>query len=205
MKASASLSLLAGTTLVLTALTGCLNLKPASDPTRFYVLTARCAAPTNATTAATSEAPLLMLGWVEVADYLQRPEQAWRMAPNHVAYSHVDQWAEPLGDALARVLKEDLLRLLGPERFFTGLNPGERKTHEIQIDILRFDLKPTGEAQIEAHCRIVERRTHQLLKQQALAATQPFDPQNKDHTAAAVALSEALADLARQVAAMAQP
>jgi uncharacterized lipoprotein YmbA len=201
MNASVSLPLLAGAALALSGLTGCFNLQPASDPTRFYVLTPRCA-PRPQQTAAAS-APLLMLGRVEVADYLQRSELVWRRAPNHVAYAHFTQWAEPLQPALDRVLKENFLRLLGSGRFFAGVNPGKRPVEEIRVSILQFDLFSEGEARVKALCRIVDHQSRETRKQQMLTASRRFDLEAADTAPEAAALSEALADICRQIVALA--
>lgn len=184
----------------LLSLSACVKLKPALDPTRFYLLAAATdLAPVEAPTS-TAATPPLRLGRVELPDYLDRPGLAWRVAPNRIVYSDLDQWAERLSASVPRVLTANLLTLLGPARLLTGVHPGDGEVREIQLTVLRFDLTPAGEARMDAVCRWVDYRTRNLVAQRPLSASASFDPAAVDRSEAVAALSSCLAELAREIA-----
>ncbi|MCP5518204.1 MAG: membrane integrity-associated transporter subunit PqiC [Verrucomicrobiales bacterium] len=178
-----------GMLLLAAGLTGCLGLKPSVDATRFYVLTA------TAETGAVVAGETVTLGRVDLPDYIRTPRMAIRASANEIVYSDLHQWAEPLEDAVPRVIEENLLRQLGSQRFRSGPAPAHLVAHEIQLEILRFDLEPAGFAVVEAVGRRVHHETRELEWQQPLSYRIPFHYDPTSLAPAASALSEALAQL----------
>jgi uncharacterized lipoprotein YmbA len=91
---------------------GC-NVIPAAqtDPTKFYVLSAPAAGPSEST-AASGDHPLhavrIGLKNVDVATYLKDPPIVVRSGSNQVAPQDYARWAEPLQAGLTRLLREQL-------------------------------------------------------------------------------------------------
>jgi uncharacterized protein len=78
--------------------------KAQSDPTRFYVLSTdpvRTASPSNA--------PLVLLREVELANYLRSRPVIIRRGNNEIEFREFALWGEPLDHGIARVLREELL------------------------------------------------------------------------------------------------
>jgi uncharacterized lipoprotein YmbA len=125
--------------LVVVWLTATSCLGPRSDPSTFFVL--------SATVAPAAEDPVpvtLGLGPVTLPGYLTRSEIATRVSDNQLAYAETARWAEPLTDSVIRSLRENLVRLLRPERVI--LHPwylSEGVDYEIAIDIARLESDTT--------------------------------------------------------------
>lgn len=56
------------------------------------------------------------------------------------------RWAEPLRDAVPRLLRDDLSRLLGTPVWQAPLPPGLRPTRQLRVELLAFELQPGSEA-----------------------------------------------------------
>jgi uncharacterized lipoprotein YmbA len=54
------------------------------------------------------------------------------------------RWAEPLREAVPRLLRLDLARALATEVWAAPLPPGLRPTHQLRIDLLAFDITADG-------------------------------------------------------------
>lgn len=121
--------------LVTVWLTAASCLGPRADPSTFFVL--------SATVAPAAEEPMpvtLGLGPVTLPGYLARSEIATRMSDNQLSYAETARWAEPLTDNVIRSLRENLARLLGPERVVLHpWYPSEGVDYEIEIDIARLE------------------------------------------------------------------
>lgn len=73
-----------------------------SSPARFYLVSS----PEAASKPSPSTGPLVALEIVEVPAHLQRDPIATRTSPHELQVSEFDRWAEPLADALRRVIAE---------------------------------------------------------------------------------------------------
>jgi uncharacterized lipoprotein YmbA len=80
-------------------LSGCLNLKPVADTSRYFALMPLSAAPS-----ASSAGPALGIGGVEIPDYLQSKRIALRKGSNEIEYSESLKRAERLDKGIQRVL-----------------------------------------------------------------------------------------------------
>lgn len=56
------------------------------------------------------------------------------------------RWAEPLRDAVPRLLRRDLERAFGAPLWAAPLPPGVRPTRQLRIDLLAFDITADGRA-----------------------------------------------------------
>ncbi|MCB1127019.1 MAG: membrane integrity-associated transporter subunit PqiC [Verrucomicrobiae bacterium] len=183
--------------LLAVGLTACVNLKPAEDTTRFYVLTASRPA---SETAAPSGAPRILLGRVEVADYLRAPQLAFRAAPNRIGYADLHQWAEPLDAALPRILEQDFLLRLGSGNAALPDGP----TREVRFSFLRFDLTPNGETRTEVICRVIDPASRQVLVERTLLRETAATAGVTGFDEAVASLSGQLGELADEAIALAR-
>ena len=56
------------------------------------------------------------------------------------------RWAEPLRDAVPRLLRDDLSGLLGAPVWQAPLPPGVRPTRQLRIELMALELRPEGDA-----------------------------------------------------------
>jgi len=197
----ARFSVLAAAALLLAGTCGCLNLKPKADPTRFYVLSATVEvplAPNQASAAAGSVGVR-----VDLPAWLDRPGIARRQSANRVEFSTLHNWAEPLREGVARVLRHDLSALLGPSRVATRSASAGVEGREVQVLIDRFELTATGRVVFSARWRVVRSRTGEVLQTGRCDQVRECPTADADWSGAVLALSQALGDLSRDVMAAA--
>lgn len=180
-------------------LTGCVNLAPQTDLTRFYVLEAVApeAAPTNAGCSRT-----VLIGPVRVAGHLEQPAVIERLGDHEVRYLEWHRWAEPLTQAIPRTLVRRLAGEL-PGACVAGyqrVTPGA-DTLQVKIEIDRLELTSGNQAVLAASWRILQPGGSGVTRQGGATFSAGFDP-GADRIAAGVAtLSAQFDQLARTLAA----
>jgi len=103
------------------------------------------------------EAPGVFVASVELPRYLDRPEVIRRVAPRRLSPAPFDRWAEPLDDAGARVLAEELARRLASERVVAyPAEPRFAVTYQVVVDIDRFDGKEGGELHLVGRWSVLD-------------------------------------------------
>lgn len=179
---------------------------PAADP----AVSAAPAAPTvriaqtpqtpqTAQTLQTPHTVWQLVGGVALPAYLDRdtllvPDARGALQPREGA-----RWAEPLRDAVPRLLRHDLARLLGAPLWTAPLPPGVVPTRQLRLELLALDLQPgLRELVLHAHYSLtgpgLAPRSGELALVQPLAAT--------DTAALVQAHRDALAQLAQRLAAL---
>ena len=114
---------------------GCSPLAPKPDYARFFVLTPITDTAGTIPSGATSRL-VIGVGPIDLPGYLQRLEVVTRGSANRLDVSPVDRWGEPLDKNFARILEENLSRLLGTDHI--EQYPWSRKTAvDYQIAINR--------------------------------------------------------------------
>jgi uncharacterized protein len=179
-------------------MTGCLSSFTAAQPdrSRFYALTAQVLSDGAASSLGDM---VLGVGPVRLPGYLDREELVTRVAQNRFDVSQNDRWIEPLEDSVNRVLAQNLYALLNSERIVRYPWPSSRRiTHQLEVDLQRFEPTAANEAQLAAHWVIVDAGTKQPLASKTTVIKRPIQGTTKD--AAVDALSGALADLSRDMA-----
>jgi uncharacterized lipoprotein YmbA len=153
-----SRSIVIGACAWLFVVAGCSILSPQPDHTKYFVLTAMTDAgtPGTASAAANGTSDLVIgIGPIEFPDYLRRPEVVTRTSPTTVEISDVDRWAEPLDTAFARVLSEDLSRLLGTQRMVTyPWYQSNRVDYQVECNVIHFETGSNGGSQLHAQWSI---------------------------------------------------
>lgn len=179
----------------------CSFLSPEPDPTRYAVLAAADELPgAPASASAAASALAVGLGPIVVPEYLLRPEILTRTDGTRLVPSPTERWGEPLDRGLERVLALDLRRALGAERVV--VHPWfatEAPDVQVRVAFSRFERTGGGKVVLRATWSLdrigsgatpIERETN---VERATGGA--------DGSAAALALSEALAEMTREIAA----
>ena len=185
-------------TLTCLALAGCGSLSPRPDPSRFFTLTAQAEAAPAAKNPG-MEQLFLGVGPIRLPGYLDREELVTRINQNRFDVAQNDRWIEPLEENFSRVLAQNLSALLAIERIFRHPWPGNRRiTHQVEIEILRFEADSTQEAQLAARWSVIDAGAKQPLAIKSSFLRRPSREQTREGSVDA--MSEALADLSREIA-----
>jgi len=133
-----SLSLLATMALV----AGCAG--SVSPPARLYQL--RADPPGSAQPVAATNV-VWQLGRVQLPAYTDRDTLVTSTGTAGLQALTGHRWAEPLRDAVPRLLRQDLARLLGPDKVWgQPLPPGVQITQQLLVEIQRLDAGANGDA-----------------------------------------------------------
>lgn len=187
--------------MALPLLTACLNLGGSSSTaTRFFLLEARPAAAlaTNSDDGLAEYA--LGVGPVTIPAYLDRPQIVTRADGNELLVNDFRQWAEPLRSAITRVIREDLALATGARHVYA--HPWSRSDaidFQVTLDVIRFEADTAGAVTLVAVWRILDAaggRRPTLVHEQRSTIIRPLDG-----TTTVDAMSTALADLSREMAA----
>lgn len=180
---------------------GCSFFSAKPDSSRFFTLTAIPDAEEHAR--AISAAPLggsLGIGPVVFPGYLDRQEIVFRSGRNELRISANDRWAEPLEQNFSRVLAHNLLALLDPERVESFPWQLKRKpNYQVRLEVLRFEGNARQDVMLRARWTVIDTGTGAAVDWRESNISRRVKGQTTD--ALVAALSEALADLSRDIAA----
>ncbi|MDP2005662.1 MAG: PqiC family protein [Rubrivivax sp.] len=182
-------------------LAGCASPLPALQWVRLPAEPAQRAAPVAASPASASTvwqlmAPVGLPGHLD-RDALLLPQGRAGLQPLGGA-----RWAEPLREAVPRLLRQDLARALGAEVWAAPLPPGLRATQQLRIELLAFDITADGRGvALQARWSMADATgaTPPRLGETAFVSA----ASGSDADALAAAHRQALATLAARVAASA--
>jgi uncharacterized lipoprotein YmbA len=184
------------------ALAGCLNLKRVADPTRFYVLSA---VPAGTSDTVGSHGDLALgLGRVDIPAYLLDRRIALRQGANEINYSEYHRWAERLDIGLQRVLGANLSSQLSSDRVvLSAWQRGEVRA-EVYVSVQRFECDERGRVVLEARWRIASPGGEKTLHASHSHITRQGPVLRDDPEGAVGELSQAVAELSRQITATVQ-
>lgn len=192
---------LAAAALLALVFSGCVDLGPSADPSKFYTLSpiAEAGKPRETTPGEERKALSLGIGPIKLPAYLDREGIVTRKSENRIEISEIDRWAEPLREELSRVLSQNLAALLRTDRILTypwqvELEPACR----VGVEMLRFELAEDRTAHLSARWAIwrANEKGPTAVKESTLA--RPVDGAGAEATVAA--LSRLLGDLSREIA-----
>jgi uncharacterized protein len=194
-------SIAAAALVVELVLLGCGTLSPKPDPSRFFTLSALPQSePNPAKRPAASPGISLGVGPVTLPGYLDRQEIVVRIAQNQLTLSENDRWAEPLEENVARVLSQNIAVLLRAERINAYPWPIDRKpVYQVEIEVLRFESDADHQAQLSTRWVVRNTSRKDAIRYHETRLSRPA--QSRSTEASVAALSEALADLSREIAA----
>ena len=168
----------------------------ASDPARFYTLSA------TAAPGAPASRLSIAVGPVSVPATVDRPQIVVSTGINQVTLDDFNRWASPLQDNLASVIAENLVTLLGTPRvtlFPQTLNADA--DYRVQVEIRNFESAPGKSASLDA-VWTVRRAKDGKTETGRTSVREKFDDNGYDALAAAhsrgvARLSQDIADAMR--------
>jgi hypothetical protein len=176
----------------------CGLLAPRTDSTHYAVLASVDELPGEAATPASS--PLrLGLGPVTLPEYVRRSEIVSRVEGTRIVLSETERWAEPLDRAIVRVVAIDLQRATGAGRIVH--HPWyERDRPEVQVEIAfsRCEGDESGRVVVAARWSVRDLGTGTAPVERDSRIEREIAGQ--DGASTAMALSQALAELCREIA-----
>jgi uncharacterized lipoprotein YmbA len=197
------LPLAAVTALGVVCLAGCSNLKPVRDTFSYFVLSPIQAAPTN-TPAPGDRFLSVGLGPVKLPDYLLRTQLAVRKGATEVAYLEDARWAERLDAGCQRVLAANLAALLPADRVRVSAWRPKGVACEIHVALDHFDVNIDGRGVLVARWRVTAPGGGATIEAGESRFAKEGPAPEADPGGAAGTLSELLAELSRQLAAVIQ-
>jgi uncharacterized lipoprotein YmbA len=127
-----------GAALLVATLAGCSS----SPPIQLYQLRAE---PPSETLAGAPAASVWALGPMLVPEYLDRDAIVRPSGQASLQHSPSQRWAEPLRDALPRLLAQDLARLRGAAQVWRmPLPPGVQVDRQLRVELQRLDASTDG-------------------------------------------------------------
>jgi uncharacterized protein len=110
----------------------------------FYTLSAGVPA-----AAATAPGPSVLVGRAALPEMVDRPQLVVRADANQVAILEQQRWAEPLREAIPRVVAENLSRLLATAEVSTRDEVIRDPTCRVSLDVRRFEARAGAAVDIE--------------------------------------------------------
>jgi uncharacterized lipoprotein YmbA len=108
-------------------------------------------APTSAAGVPQSASPAIFVGPVSVPEAVDRSQLVLRTGANQVEVSEQYRWAEPLKNAIPRVIGDTLSRELGTSRVLTSRSAAALPVdYRVAIEIQRFDSSLQSGATVDA-------------------------------------------------------
>lgn len=165
-----------------------------TPPTRFYALSAE-----DAQVSGTTDSRVIIgVGPIEVAPYLERGQIVTRGPGNRLELADFDQWAEPIETSIARVVAANLDALVPGIQAIVRPWPDTEPAYTVMIKFSRFDTDASGEAGLDADWGIVDEGQKRMAVVRDARIRRPGG--GADYNAVAGSLSEALAELSREIA-----
>lgn len=177
---------------------GCLNLKPAPDLTRHFLLSVPSdleplpGAPSG--NLAVGVTPLLL------PSYLDSPWLAIRENENEIRYAMSDRWGERLEKGVRRVLAANLGQLLATERVAAEAWRSTAVDFELSVSLRRCDLYADGRVLVEGRWQVLETTNANVVCRDQHRVQHSGPPPDTDPAGAAAALSGAVAEFSREIA-----
>jgi uncharacterized protein len=171
----------------------------ASQPSRFYLLSALPNTDMAAADMPGEQGPTLGVGPVTLPRYLDRPQIVTRASPYEIKLAEFDRWAEALDINFSRVLAENLALLLPTARVVTS--PWPRATpidYQITVDVAHFLSQVGGESLLIADWTLFKGEGQHAL----MTGRSRFNAAagGLDYAAIVAAMSQTVASLSREIA-----
>jgi uncharacterized protein len=135
---------------------GSCALRP-STTTKFYILSPLARPAVEKQDLKGKKCKTIGIGPLHLPAYLDRPQIVTRVNPNELKLAELDNWAEPLKDNIARVLAENISRLICTADVVTfPWKKSSRIDYQIDIKIVWMDGKLGDKATLVTQWAIVD-------------------------------------------------
>jgi uncharacterized lipoprotein YmbA len=181
-------------TLSLAFLGGGCVIKPASVPTRHFVL-APIPAPEHIPTA--GEPLAVEISFVKMPSYLLRDSMVVRKSAHEVEYLETALWAERLDQSFRHTLAENLSLLLAVDG--AALPVSERDRARVSVDVEQFDVHTDGQGTLLAEWRLTT-GSNKPIKSGHVRLLRPGPSPRGNPQAIATTLSALVGEFSRELA-----
>ena len=170
-----------------------------TDPARFYILDSLSSSETDKQVIATEHDVPIVIGPIELQEYLDRPQIVTRVSSNELKISEFDQWAESLKNNISRVLAENISILLSTKDVFVyPWRRSELIEYQVIMEVIRFDGTLGGNVVLDTHWAILTGDDGKMLLIKKSSYSRPTGGEN--YQALVAAKSQILADFSRDIA-----
>ncbi|MDY6849940.1 MAG: PqiC family protein [Thermodesulfobacteriota bacterium] len=170
-----------------------------TPPARFYSLSSLDDS-THRNAATDHARKVIAIGPVALAKYLEHPAITTRSGATTLKRSELDRWGGPLGDEITRVLVENMAALVSAEgALVLPWLESSDVDYRLQLHITRFDGPLEGPVTFNAAWMIFAGNRNELAASGEISIAEPVEAPN--YAAFSEAMSRALAELSRRVAA----
>lgn len=189
-------------------LSGCSTLAPRKDVSRFYTLDLPPVA--SAEQGANASAPLLsekekseltVIGLLmpQLPAYLERPQIVERKQSGEVRILDNHRWAEPLDEAVLRVLGHALKRAFASDPDFqvVAFPHSNQANTFLQVRLQSFEPDTTGKVQLVAHWSLRAENAQGAFKEAEVRLQTEWE--TDDYASLALAMSRLLVELAEAI------
>ena len=176
-------------------LSGCMR---DNKPVQFYRLSIESGVTDTARIPAPAHDPVIGLGPIRIAEYLNRPQIIVAVSDNQYQLSEDHRWAEHLDQNIALALIKALPHQLGTDRIVRYPWP-QRQTidYQVGIDILEFHVAADGQSRLTAQWSIKRKDKPSIDKR----SEYQFPASSTDYAAMVKAQSLCLTKLEQDIAA----
>jgi len=178
-------------------LNGCVSVSGSPNP-RFYMPTA-ISQQEAVEKIDIASGTIIAVGPIWIPGYLDRPQIVTKDKNGNFHFAQFDRWAEPLDSALARLVNENLARLLPaasiqlfPCSFAIPVD------YQIIVEIVKLDSELDTNMSLTAQWSIVSAKNRKLLLTKRSQFIQPINPHN--YYGLTQALNTACATLSGEIA-----
>ncbi len=167
-----------------------------SPPIHFYMLKPIETSRVMTKAPAGAESPVIGLGPIRVAAYLDRPQMVTALSSQEYKVAEDRRWGEPLSDAVPRVLAENLSNLIPTDKIVLYPWPSKPKVDvQIGVNILEFHEDDAGQVRLTALWTV--KVADKEISQKKFTCRQPAPA--TDYAMIAAAQSECLARFSREI------
>jgi uncharacterized lipoprotein YmbA len=181
---------------VFTVLAGCAG----TQPSKFYTLSTLQDTRIEKDTIPADQDVSVGVGPITIPDALKRPQIVTLTSQNELALAEFDRWAGALEDNMATVISENLSMLLSTDN--VHIYPWSSSVtidYQLEVDIVRFDGKLGESAVLVARWTMFTENGKKMLMKKRVQYIDPTE--GHDYGALVAAMSRALADFSRDIAA----
>lgn len=174
---------------------GCATLSPKVDPTRYYVLKG------TSSGRLTNKAGLVVgVGPVVIPGYLDHKEMVTAGPGGDLRLAEYEIWAEPLDEAVARVVAKNLSGLMGSPGIVPFPDADADYDYKVGIVVRRFEMGADNKVRLEASYSISGRPGSDFPGRSNSRTVTRTVKQPELHASIADTMSAALADLSSTIA-----
>ncbi len=173
---------------------------PGSAPTNFYILQTSAQLDTQGTPVTLIEGTTVGIGPVQIPGYADRPQIVTFGSGAEINVSDFDHWAEPLSDAIKRVLTSNVSTLIGEEKVFSypaDFRP-DKQSFQVAVNVIDITETGAGVARLSVRWHIKALYDNKVLGRYAKIFEAPATV--GDYNSYAKAVSQLLAEFSQDIA-----